>query len=502
MKLIDKMVSLFTTQTAVAEQWLTGIFKDEVIGPAPKRQAGDFLRAYSTNPIFRRAEQQISMAVASLEWKIFAQRRGNTSGVRGKTLTMRQALEGGGEWVRPYTAQTNDKSVRDRWIKQTKADGELVEIDGHPLLQALNFSNTFFTGRLTRQLITTYIDILGEAPMLKERARGGQLVGLWPIPPHWVTRMATPQEPTFGISFGGHGTETSIPDTEILWMVDPDPFNPYLRGSGVGFTLADELDTAEAISKYKKSFFHNGARPDFIVEIDGLSKRDLRRYSHGWNAQHRGFWRAFKAHFINKAIKIHQLGDSDLKKQDISQLSKDERDLFVQVIGIPPEKMFINENSNRATALAADITMAKDVILPRGEFQRTYFQEKLIPEFDERLVIDFVSPIPTDPEFLLKAAMAQPATVRVNEWRDLQGQDDLEDGTGDLFLVSGMGVRAIEGFDELQQDADLVVPPVDPFGQPDPTDGDDESDSGGDSNEDGDEDDTSTSTDTSDTERE
>lgn len=468
MGIIDKVVSLFTTETTVADEWLQGVFKDVVTGPGPKRQAAGFLKAYSTHPIFRRAEQQIAIGVASLEWKVYAQRRGNTLSRKNKTLTLREAVQGGGEWSHPTQVQRGmDKAARDRWLKRTKAAGELVEIDNHPLLGVLNYTNTYFTGYLTRQLITMYIDTLGEAPLLKERGPGGQIVGLWPIPPHWVVRMPTPQRPTYGIAFGGGGAEASIPETEVLWMVDPDPHNPYLRGSGVGFTLADELDTSEAISKYKRAFFWNGARPDFIVQIDGIGRRDLRKYSAGWNAQHRGFWKAFKAHFINKAITIHQLGDGDLQKQDISQLTKDERDIFIQTIGIPPEKMFISENSNRATALAADITMAKDVIMPRGEFQRAYFQEKLVPEFDERLVLDFENPTPEDPEFRLKAAQAKPETVMVDEWRELQGLGAVEDGSGQRFLVGTVGVQAIETFEDLEQD-ESMVPPVDPFGQQPP----------------------------------
>jgi hypothetical protein len=104
--------------------------------------------------------------------------------------------------------------------------------------------------------------------------------------------------------------------------------------------------------------------------------------------------------------------------------------------------------------------------MPRGEFQRTYFQEKLLPEFDERLIIDFVNPTPSDPDFLLKAAQAEPQTLRINEWRDLQGLDDLDDGSGELFLVKSMGMKAIESFEEVQQDEADLIAPLDPFGQP------------------------------------
>jgi hypothetical protein len=48
-----------------------------------------------------------------------------------------------------------------------------------------------------------------------------------------------------------------------------------LRGSTI--LTGDEIDT-EAISKYVRGFFYNSARPDFIMEIDGISSRELRRY--------------------------------------------------------------------------------------------------------------------------------------------------------------------------------------------------------------------------------
>jgi hypothetical protein len=33
-------------------------------------------------------------------------------------------------------------------------------------------------------------------------------------------------------------------------------------------------------------------------------------------------------------------------------MTRDQRDVFIQVIGIPPEKMMVIENSNKATSLA------------------------------------------------------------------------------------------------------------------------------------------------------
>jgi len=52
-------------------------------------------------------------------------------------------------------------------------------------------------------------------------------------------------------------------------------------GGRENITPAQGIDTSEMIAKYKRGFFANSARPDFIMEIDGVSNRDLRRYSLG-----------------------------------------------------------------------------------------------------------------------------------------------------------------------------------------------------------------------------
>jgi hypothetical protein len=89
------------------------------------------------------------------------------------------------------------------------------------------------------------------------------------------------------------------------------------------------------------------------------------------------------------------------------------------------------------------------VIAPRAEFQRAYFQEKLMPEYDERLVLDFTLPVVGDPEARLHAMVARPETVRVSEWREMQGLPELGDDNDDLFLVPSFGGRAVASLDEL-----------------------------------------------------
>ena len=107
----------------------------------------------------------------------------------------------------------------------------------------------------------------------------------------------------------------------------------------------------------------------------------------------------------------------------------------MQVFGIPPELLGILNNSNRATIESADYLFSRWVVAPRMEFLRSQLQERLIPEYDDRLVLDFVSPVAEDREHMLEASKAAPWSLKVDEWRVLQGQEPLDDDAGQIHMM-------------------------------------------------------------------
>lgn len=451
------LADMFSLRSGQAQKLIEGVYTYSNT-TAPKKGTSDYLKAFSTHPWLRAAESKIGDGVASVQWKLLAIKKGNKLAKVSKIMSLGDAVTGGGYWYQHHGIQHAPKYARQQYIKEAQAQGELVEILDHPMLTALTSMNAFFTGYQVRKLITIYIDIIGEAPLLKERSAQGVTVGLWPIPPHWVTDVPKPADPNFHIQFGGAGVKSLVPMQDILWMVDADPFNPYGRGSGHVMAMGDELDLHEFMTKYQRAFFFNSARPEFIVELDGMSPETTQRMEQGWNSQHQGFWKAFKAHFINKAIKLHTIQGS-FKDQQMGAMTNMVRDHIAQIIGIPPEKLGIIESSNRATSEAADVTFTKDVISPRAEFQRQFFQEKLLPEYDPRLIIEYDSPVPSDKEQELNAAKAQPHVLSVDEWRELTGHGALPDEEGKVYIIQGQP-KVIESFADLadmqEEDRDLA----------------------------------------------
>jgi HK97 family phage portal protein len=392
------------------------------LGPPPVRGTKEYLRAYSEMPWLRAVASRIATAVSSTEWQLF---------VRGKS---------GERARRDWAMQRAQNPVRRKALRQQAMNmGDLREIEDHPLLDVLNDANSLQTGAQMRKVTQLHLDLVGESFWLKERDALGMVVAVWPIPPDWVINTPTPINKFFRVQF--RSWRGLIPDTEILWFSEPDPANPYGRGSGTAQALGDELETDEFVAKHTKAFFYNRARPDLLVwpKQGTLRQENVDRLEESWLQSSQGFWKAFKPYFLSREVGVQTL-DQNFRALMLVQLREFERIAIIQQFGIPPELLGVLENSNRATIEAADYLFSRYVIQPRLEFLRAVMQERLVPEFDERLILDYVNPVSEDKEHHLKAAQAAPWSINVDEWRELQGREPLDDKKGEVHIFP-TGVR-------------------------------------------------------------
>lgn len=396
---------------------------------APRRGTPELIQAYNELPWLHAVVHRIAEGYAATTWRVYGTRRRQDAGKLQRFFRERHLQRAVG-WRHRHTAM---RALRAKGV-------ELVEIEDHPLPHLIEMANPFHVGPAARKLDSVYFDLAGETFAVMERAEAGPMTGmpvaLWPIPPHWVQDTPRPERPSFRVKLPGRGGEWDVPETEMLWLLDPDPFHPYSRGSGAGRALADELDTDEFASKHLKHFFFNRARPDFVAWVkpavgqDVVDESELRRLQVKWENEHRGFFRSWRPHFTNRDLQIHEFQGQDLQKQQAIQLREYERDTIVQVLGVPPEILGILQNSNRATIDAADYLFARWVLEPRLEMRRAFYQEQLVPLFDDRAIIDYDSPVPDDRTFLLDVSKAHPYAFNVDELRAMAEQEPLEDDQG------------------------------------------------------------------------
>lgn len=417
------------------------------LGTPPKRYTRDFLASYSQQPWLHAAANKIAISIAMTEWKLYAK-------------TTKPDSSGKTKFIRDARLQRAGEATRRGRIKAAQDTDELKEITSHPLLDMLDDANGFQTGLQMRKVTMLHIDLAGEAFWLKERDGSGMVVGVWPIPPDWVLNTPTPTNPFFRVGF--RSWRGMIPDTEILWFSDTDPSNPYSRGTGTAQSIGDELETDEYTAKHMKAFFYNRAKPDLLIfpKVGNIRQPDITRLENDWMQSNQGFWKAFKPYFMTREVGVHEM-DQDFRSLQMVQLRQFERDLIIQTFGLPPELLGILTSSNRATIDAADYLMARYVLRPRLEFLRSIMQEKLVPEYDDRLIIDYESPVAEDRE--LETAMAKSASwaLSVNEWRKSAGQEHIDGPEGDLHAIPA-GVAMVTLADAGKQAAeahDLAMQP-------------------------------------------
>ena len=432
-----------TSPSSMSAQILSRIYPGASTDP-PKRGTHEFLAAYSTSPWLRAVESRISAATASVAWQLFTVKR------EGKALQDR-------------AIQRSTFANRKGLITDRERAGELVPILDHPFLTALDGGNSYMTGMNLRKLTQIYIDLVGESFWIKERNAVGAPIAFWPVPPDWIMSTPTPSQPFYRVSFGTW--QEQIPQEEVLWMVDPDPVNPYGRGSGQSGAVADELDIDEFASKLVRSSFANRARPDLIIspkDGDAMLPAETQRLEQDWLNKHQGFWRVAKPYFATRQIDVHEISQ-DFQSLQMVPLRQHERDMILQVTGgIPPEMLGIVENSNRATIDAATLLMAEQVVIPRLEFQRSYFQEFLVRDYDERLIVDYVSPVREDIEAQAEALKATPWAATVNEHRQRAGLPPLEDEAEGKLHPIPMGVDFSETLvREVDEPLEDVIPEPD-----------------------------------------
>jgi hypothetical protein len=383
-------------------------------GSPPPRGIAELIKSYADMPWVNAVVGKIASSIACVEWKVFVVR----------------SDAGEVKWRRDL--QRADFDTRQRIFKRLQKDRQLEEVVDHPLPQVMEASNSFVLGLTTKRLTQIYLELVGEAYWIKERNEFGMPIGLWPLPPHWVLATPTPSKPFFDVKF--MGWQGNIPTSEIVWFIHPDPSNPYGRGVGVAKSLADELETDEYAAKHMKAFFYNRARPDIIVSGKGLRETETKRLEQDWLSKLQGFWRVFKPYFISGEVKVDVIAQN-FEHLQLMELRKHVRDTVMQVPGVPPEIFGVIENSNRATIDSAGYLFARWTLVPRLEFLRATMQERFVPDFDERLILDYVSPVQEDKEFNLKVATAAPWSTMIDEWRALRDEEALPNDQGKVFMM-------------------------------------------------------------------
>lgn len=407
-------------------------------GSMQERGLRQMILSYQTNPWLRANLGKIARGYACVRWYVVRAKDGKAE--RGERM-LAAARASGGE-------------LRLRMVRRAIEEGVAQEIVGHPAAALIaNPTPYFFTGSTVRRLNLIYRILAGESFMLLDRMADGLPSTAFPIPPHWVIRRPSPHFPNFLISWNGY--QQDVPMADVLWnLSDPNVEDPYSRGVGLGRSLSDEMDADESAARMLAYRFYNMGRPDTIVSLEGAQPEKIEEARLDWNRRNVGVTKFMRTWFTNSKATVTTLAQSfeDMRVLELRGFAKD---MFRQVLGIPPEIMGDISNSNRSTIDAADFHFQKHVILPELEHDCEFLQTYLMPMYGPGFLLCYENPVAEDAEFHLKAMQARPDAFMVDEWRAMAGKPPLPGKKGQVFLV-GYSTTVVE---ELEPSEPAEVPP-------------------------------------------
>lgn len=322
--------------------------------------------------------------------------------------------------------------------------GEEVEITQHPFLDFINRPNPLYemTSAACWRLLQIYLELKGEGYFVMEFDGLHRPVELWPMPPSWVQQTPYLGHPFYEVRTTG-GLIRQIPVDDVFCMKDLNPLDPYKRGLGAAEALADEIETDEYAAKFQKKFFYNDATPATLISMPKSSKDQRERFREEWKARFQGPFNSHGIATIDGDVTVTKLAEN-MRDMDMMEGRKFLRDAVLEHFGVPREIMGITENSNRATADAAQYIYAQNVLMPRLGRREEAINTQLLPLWDTRLIWRYDDIVPRSQDFDKTLAVDgwNAGLLTKDEARELLGFEAAEHGNVYKITVSDLFVSS------------------------------------------------------------
>lgn len=320
------------------------------------------------------------------------------------------------------------------------ADGDEEEVYSHEVLDLLDDPNMVITAKQLWNLYYSYLNLTGEAYILKLDQKGNPLTdktklpsALFPLPSHLCEFHIGERDWNESyVMFNGD----RYPISAILRDINPDPENIY-QGMSIVRKASLTVDTDIQMKRWNNKLFKNGARPGVVVEVPDQLKDDAyNRLKQQFDEQYRGVGNAFNRVILEGGAKMSpfMMTTQDLDFLESKRFTRDEILAMFKVSG---SNLGITEDVNRANAEAQDYAYAKRCIKPRLEQFIDFMNKRLLrPIYGGEYVLSYEDPVPENAEMRLQEAQAGVNSwLTIDEVRDMYGREALPNGDGNKLYV-------------------------------------------------------------------
>lgn len=313
-----------------------------------------------------------------------------------------------------------------RLFKEIPGEDEREEITEHPIVDLFKGFNPFDTPFEFLELGSLYLDFMGNWYIYKAKDRLGIPRELWNLPTERI--KIHPDRKNFI-----RGYELSLKNNKKLWFdADevihfklPNPANRYYGLSTI-MRASYAADANKFMSEYSHGVYKNSGWPGTVLETqDELDEGEITRLDAQWSNKFVGTNNANKLLILEGGMKATKFSVTP-QELDFLRSKEVNRDEIAAIFGVPPSKMGIVKDVNRANAEANDYTFMVNTINPRLIRKKQKLNLSLVRPLWPELYLDYDSVIPKDKEFELKKDESdlKGGVITINERRRKQGREE------------------------------------------------------------------------------
>lgn len=280
--------------------------------------------------------------------------------------------------------------------------GDVKEHASHEILDLLYRPNPYQTRSEFWKIHTINKKLTGENFWQKIRDGRGKPVELWNLRPDMMTVYSDPQKFIKGYTLRKlDGTEVAFEPEDIIHFKEPNPTDIF-RGQSPIKPAQSRIMTEDFATKFQKDFFANNARPDaLLISEDELAPEQRDELVARWNSKHKGKGKNSRLGILEGGMSYQQVSVTQ-KEMDYIESLKFTRDDILVAFGVP-KSVITTDDVNLANSQTGLKNFLSETIKPEMIGLVEVINEMLvIPDFGERLYVDFEDPTPIDREMELK----------------------------------------------------------------------------------------------------
>jgi len=331
-------------------------------------------------------------------------------------------------WLFAIVERISTAMAATEWHLYRKEKSGRVRIEDHPVLDLWNNPNPFFSRSEFIETSSTHFELTGEMVWVIVRGMAGSIVELWCIRPDRIRPIPSKDDYISGYIYQVGRDEIPLETQDVVFTKRPHPTDQY-RGVSQVASILHDIGSEQLASAWQRNFFNNSALPGGLIEMDhNLSPQDFSRLAERWKEQHQGVSNSHRVAILERGKWVERrYSQRDMQFKESRQIN---RDIILGAYGFPTALLGVSENVNKANAEAAELMFARWLIRPRLIRMREKLNQGLVAQFDEKLMLDFVDPVPEDRALDMTKSERGYSTgiLTLNEARRLIGEGEVDEG--------------------------------------------------------------------------